>query len=54
VPRQREELRGLAGWIRVVGQVTDVVTGSLVTWEIAPMRDQTKLDCPCSSSHGWK
>ena len=44
----------IAGWIRVVGQVTAVVIGRLVTWEIAPMTDQTKLDCPCSSSHGWK
>jgi hypothetical protein len=26
----------IAGWIRVVGQVTDVVIGRLVTWEIAP------------------
>ena len=43
-----------AGWIRVVGQVTAVVIGRLVTWEIAPMTVQTKLDCPCSSSHGWK
>src|ERR1700761_7653185 len=37
-----------AGWIRVVGQVTAVVTWRLVTWEIAPITDQTKLDCPCS------
>jgi hypothetical protein len=36
----------IAGWIRVVG-----MTGRLVTWEIAPITDQTKLDCPCSSSH---
>ena len=43
-----------AGWTRVVGQVTAVVTGRLVTCDIAPMTDQTKLDCPCSSSHGWK
>jgi hypothetical protein len=44
----------IAGWIRVVGQVTAMVTGRLVTWEMAPITDQTKLDCPCSSSHGWK
>jgi hypothetical protein len=25
----------IAGWIRVVGQVTAVVTGRPVTWEIA-------------------
>jgi hypothetical protein len=36
----------MAGWIRIVGQVTEVVTGRLVTWEIAPMTAQTKLDCP--------
>jgi len=44
----------IAGWIRVVGQVTAVVTGSPVTCEIAPMTAQTKLDWPCSSSQGWK
>jgi FAD binding domain len=44
----------IAGWIRVVGQVTTMVTGRLVTWEMAPITDQTKLDCPCSSSHEWK
>jgi hypothetical protein len=44
----------IAGRIRVVGQVTAVVMGRLVTWEMAPITDQTKLDCPCSSSHGWK
>jgi len=43
-----------AGWIRGVGQVTAVVIGRLLTWEIAPMKDQTKLDCPCASNHGWK
>jgi hypothetical protein len=34
----------IAGWIRVVGQVTAVVIGRLVTWEIVPMTAQTKLD----------
>ena len=40
-------------WILTVGQVTAVVIGRLVTWEIAPMTDQTKLNWPCSSSQGW-
>jgi hypothetical protein len=31
----------IAGWIRTVGQVTAVVTGSSQTWEIAPMTDHT-------------
>ena len=30
-----------AGWIRTVGQVTAVVTGSFVTWEIAPIVDRS-------------
>jgi hypothetical protein len=38
----------------MIGQVTAVVMGSEVTWEIAPMTDQTKLDWPWSSSQGWK
>jgi hypothetical protein len=36
----------IAGWIRVVGQVTAVVTGSLVTWEIAPITDQRSWTAP--------
>jgi hypothetical protein len=44
----------IAGWILVVGQVTAVPIGRLVTWESAPIMPQTKLDCPCSSSHGRK
>ena len=40
--------------MRTVGQVTKVVIGSDVTWEIAPIRDQTRPDWPCSSSQGWK
>jgi hypothetical protein len=44
----------IAGWIRVVGQVTAVVTGRLVTWEIAPITDQTKLDCPCSRRRAFR
>jgi len=30
------------GWIRIVGQVTAVVTGNAQTWEIAPIIDHTK------------
>ena len=44
----------IAGWIRIVGQVTAVVTGSVQTWLIAPIIDQTNGLWPCSSFHGWK
>ena len=44
----------IAGWVRTVGQVTAVVTGSEQTWEIAPITDHTKGLWPCSSFHGWK
>jgi hypothetical protein len=44
----------IAGCTRIVEQVTAVVTGRLVAAEIAPITDQTKLLCPCSSSQGWK
>ena len=43
-----------AGCRRISGQVTAVVMGSEVTWEIAPISDQTNPLSPCSSSHGWK
>lgn len=43
-----------AGCSRTVGQLTRVVTGSEVTWESAPIIDQTKGLWPCSSFHGWK
>ena len=43
-----------AGCVRTVGQVTAVVTGRSQTWEIAPIIDQTKGDCPCALVHGWK
>ena len=42
-----------AGWMRVVGQVTAVVTGSRQAWERAPIIPQTNGLCPCSSFHGW-
>ena len=44
----------MAGCSRISGQVTAVVMGSDVTWERAPMSDQTNPASPCSSSHGWK
>jgi hypothetical protein len=42
-----------AGWIRTVGQVTAVVTGSPHAWLSAPMADHTNGLCPCASTHGW-
>ena len=42
-----------AGWMRVVGQVTAVVTGSEQAWDRAPMMPQTNGLWPCSSFHGW-
>src|SRR2546430_6386139 len=44
----------IAGWIRVVGQVTAVVTGSRQTWLSAPIVDQTKGLWPWASIQGWK
>ena len=44
----------IAGWIRMVGQVTAVVTGSEHTCAMAPIIDQTNGLWPCSSFHGWK
>jgi hypothetical protein len=43
----------IAGWMRKVGQVTPVVTGSVVAWERSPITDQTNALCPCSPVHGW-
>ena len=43
-----------AGWMRIVGQVTAVVTfipGAACA--IAPIVDHTNGLCPCSSFHGW-
>ena len=42
-----------AGWMRVVGQVTAVVTGRSHTCEMAPIIDHTSGLWPCSSFHGW-
>jgi hypothetical protein len=45
----------IAGWIRVVGQVTPVISSSRsVASEIAPSTLQTKGLWPCLSTHGWK
>ena len=44
----------IAGWIRIVGHVTAVVIGSRVTWDRAPIIDQTNALWPCSSFQGWK
>ena len=43
----------IAGWVRTVGQVTPVVTGSAVASASAPIIDQTNGLWPCSSFHGW-
>jgi hypothetical protein len=44
----------MAGWIRMVGQVTPVTTESRrVACEIPPMTLQTNGDCPCLSIQGW-
>ena len=42
-----------AGWMRTVGQVTAVVTGSEHTCASAPITDHTNGLWPCSESHGW-
>ena len=43
----------IAGWIRIVGHVTPVVTGSEVAPARPPITDQTKGLLPCSSFQGW-
>jgi hypothetical protein len=43
-----------AGWMRIVGHVTPVVTCMPGTaWASAPIIDQTNALWPCSSFHGW-
>ena len=45
----------IAGWMRIVGHVTAVVTFiRVVACAIAPIVDQTNALWPCSSFHGWK
>jgi hypothetical protein len=42
-----------AGWMRSVGQVTAVVTGSETASASAPITDHTNALSPCSSFQGW-
>lgn len=42
-----------AGWVRTVGQVTAVCTGSDVASASAPITDQTNGACPWTVLHGW-
>jgi hypothetical protein len=43
-----------AGWVRIVGQVTAVVTRrSVVAVAMPPRTDQTNGLWPCRSIHGW-
>ena len=44
----------IAGWMRMVGQVTPVVTVSSVVAAMPPMTDHTNGDWPWRSIHGWK
>ena len=44
----------IAGWMRNVGQVTAVVTGSDTASDSAPITDQTNGLLPWASFHGWK
>ena len=45
----------IAGWMRIVGQVTAVVTFiAEVAWAIAPIVDHTNGLWPCLSFQGWK
>src|SRR6185437_1269531 len=44
----------IAGWMRTVGQVTAVVTGSVTASDSAPITDQTNGLWPCAPVHGWK
>ena len=44
----------IAGWMRIVGHVTAVVTRRSVVAAMAPITDHTNGLSPWSSSHGWK
>ena len=44
----------IAGCVRIVGQVTAVVTGRSQTWLTAPITLHTNGLLPCSLFHGWK
>jgi hypothetical protein len=43
----------IAGWMRIVGQVTPVVTGSEVACDKPPITLHTNGLLPCSSFQGW-
>ncbi|MHA6803609.1 hypothetical protein [Salinifilum ghardaiensis] len=44
----------IAGWMRMAGQVTAVVSGSDVAWESVSITDQTKGLLPWACSQEWK
>jgi hypothetical protein len=45
----------IAGWMRIIGQVTPVPSRRVsVASAMPPITDQTNGDCPCLSTHGWK
>jgi hypothetical protein len=43
----------IAGWMRISGQVTAVVTARSVVAAMAPMTDHTNGDWPWRSIQGW-
>ena len=44
----------IAGWMRIIGQVTPVPTRIVVVaCAMPPSVDQTNGLCPCLSIHGW-
>jgi hypothetical protein len=43
----------IAGWMRINGQVTPVVTVRFVVAAMPPMTDHTKGECPWASIQGW-
>ena len=43
----------IAGWMRIVGHVTPVVTRQVDASESAPITDHTNALWPCASFHGW-
>ncbi|MFN8516419.1 MAG: hypothetical protein U0841_28330 [Chloroflexia bacterium] len=56
-PRQHRAVAAawamIAGWMRVVGQVTPVPTRSCrVAWAMPPRTPQTNGACPCLSTRG--
>ena len=43
-----------AGWYLYPGGVTPVPNRRLVVAPSAPIHDQTKAECPCDGTQGWK